>query len=64
MVRNLLIRRIKARLKSEGHDEATIDKAIAAAESESDRPIIDWLRDGGFEALIKFIKEIIALFAV
>lgn len=62
MLRNLLINRIKARLVSEGHDAATIDKAITAVESES-RPILDWLKDGGFEALIKFIKEIIALFA-
>lgn len=64
MLRNLLIKRVKARLKSEGYDEATVDKAITAAEAESDRPFIDWLANGGFEQLIKFIKEIIALFAV
>lgn len=64
MLRNLLIKRLKARLKSEGHAEADIDRAIVSAEAESDRPILDWLRDGGFEALVKFIKEIIALFAV
>jgi len=61
MLRTILVNRIKARLKAEGHDEANIDKAIAAA--DSDRPIVDWLRNGGFEQLLKFIKEIIALFA-
>lgn len=62
MLRKLLLARIKNRLKSEGYTDEQIDKALQNLETESDRPILDWLANGGFEALIKFIKEIISLF--
>lgn len=61
LARKLLIAVIKRRLKAQGYSEAEINKAIKLA--EGDRPLIDWLMNGGLEQLLKFIASLISLFA-
>jgi len=61
LARKLIVAAIKRRLKAQGHSEADIDRAIKLAEGE--RPLIDWLMNGGLEQLMKFIASLLALFA-
>lgn len=51
--------RIIAAAVARGADEAKVREVVNDLESE--RPILDWLMNGGLEALIKFIMELIAL---
>ena len=59
-LRAILVRRIAART---GADEADIQDAIDQVEIESDRPLLDWLRAGGFEAIIQAVLAVLKLLA-
>lgn len=58
-LRNIVRRRLREAAIERGADPAKVDQVLA--EIESERPILDWLKNGGFEALLKFIMELIAL---
>lgn len=52
--------RLRARAIRHGADPALIDKALD--KMESDRPWLDWLKDGGWEQLLKILLMLIPLF--
>ncbi len=58
-IRNILKRRLIAAALDKGATREEIDAAIDHA--ESDRPLLDWLKNGGFQELLKFIMELIAI---
>lgn len=55
-----VVDRLRARARRAGADLILFDKVVAGLEQE--RPILDWLKNGGFDALLKFILELIAAF--
>jgi hypothetical protein len=59
-----LLRRIitQAIVRRTGASHEDVDRALTVAEGE--RPILDWLKDGGLETLIKIVLSIIAMFAL
>lgn len=65
--RGRLRERLKSRIVAAAVAKgATEDEAVAAFEQalgESDRPILDWLQNGGFEKLLEIVMTIIKLFA-
>ena len=56
---NALRKRIVAAAVSRGAGEA--EAVLALAEIESDRPLLDWLMDGGFEKIVELILKLLAL---
>lgn len=60
-----IVDRLRNRVAEAGGDLQKFDEVVAdlEANSKSDTPWLDWLKDGGFEALLKFIMELIGLFA-
>lgn len=61
-LRNLLRNKLVNTAVAMGASKEDVEKAIDMLEAESDTPLLDWLMNGGFEALLKFIMELIALF--
>lgn len=58
-VRDALVRKLKNAAVEEGADPEKVDTVLA--EMESGRPLLDWLRNGGFESLVKLIMTLVAL---
>lgn len=58
-----IVDKLRDRVAEAGGDLAKFDQVVADLEAtaKSDTPWLDWLKDGGFEALLKFIMELIAL---
>lgn len=56
-IRRKLIEAAVEKGVSRGHAETTLKQM------EAERPILDWLANGGFEALLKLFLELLALFA-
>lgn len=59
-----IVDRLRDRVAAAGGDLAKFDMVVddLEATSDSETPWLDWLKDGGFEALLKFIMELIQLF--
>jgi len=53
-----VVNHLRDRVAGAGGDLSQFDTVIEGLESE--RPILDWLKNGGFDALVKFILELIA----
>ena len=58
-LRDALAKRLRERALREGADPKKVELVIK--EMESERPLIDWLRNGGFEALFNLFMELIKL---
>lgn len=58
-LRNALRKRIIAGAVARGVSEA--DAQAALAEIESERPILDWLANGGVEKIIELILKLLAV---
>ena len=56
----LIRRRLKREAMDSGYSAEDVDKALENLESE--RPILDWLLNGGFEKLLDMVLTILALF--
>lgn len=64
---DVAVRRVKARAEKDGKqfDEATARKvANEAVDAIGDGTILEWLKNGGFEAILKFIMDLISIFAI
>lgn len=57
---NLIRRKLKQEAMDSGYSEKEVDDALADLESE--RPLLDWLLNGGFEKLVDMLLTILALF--
>lgn len=62
-LRERLKNRIVAAAVAKGASEYEAVEAFEQAMAESDRPILDWLMNGGFEKLLEIVLTIIKLFA-
>lgn len=60
-LRNLIHRQLKKRAEDAGYPPSEVDAALF--ELESERPLLDWLLNGGFEKLLEMLLTILALFA-
>ena len=58
-VRDALRKRLAEAAVAKGADPKKVEAALA--ELESERPILDWLANGGFEKLLKLILELVAV---
>lgn len=57
-LRAILVRRLAART---GHSESDIHDALD--QLDTGRPILDWLKNGGFEEILKAVLALLKLFA-
>ena len=62
-LRERLKARIVAAAVAKGATESEAVEAFEQALAESDRPILDWLMNGGFEKLLEIVMTIIKLLA-
>lgn len=58
-LRNILKQRLIKAAIAKGATREEVENAIGQA--EGDRPLLDWLKNGGFQELLKFIMELIAI---
>lgn len=58
-VRDALRKKLAEAAIAKGADPKKVEAAIAEVESE--RPLLDWLVNGGFEKLLKLILELVAV---
>ena len=59
LIRAKLKERVVAEAAKLGADEQAASDAFDHAIAESDRPILDWFLDGGFEKLLQIVMEIL-----
>lgn len=60
-IRNLIRRRLIAKAVDRGFTREHAEAVLADMESE--RPILDWLINGGFEQLLELFLKLLALFS-
>lgn len=58
-VRDALRKRLLDAAVAKGADPKKVEQVLK--ELEAERPFLDWLKNGGFEALLKFIMELVKL---
>ncbi len=59
-LRNFYKNRLVRAALEKGADLESIEKAIAHL--ESDRPLVDWFINGGFQQILKMIMDLILMF--
>lgn len=60
-IRNLIRRRLIARAVERGFSREDAEATLSQMESE--RPILDWLINGGFEQFLELFLKLLALFS-
>lgn len=61
-LRDAIRARLVERAATWGYNKADVEQVLDGLESE--RSILDWLKNGGFESLLKLVLELLPLFLV